>query len=131
MVTLAKIGQCLQIDRKLKPLTSIKGMDKKVADRVRSLQAKAVPVQPETNPKPSEWEREGDPFAFVDEESSNREPNTARLAWDARDSKIVTDRFLKECKYPGIWKTVAIFHETANLTRIFNENGKARCIENS
>lgn len=45
MVTLAKIRQCLQIDRNLKPLTSLKRMDKKLADRVWSLQAKGVPVR--------------------------------------------------------------------------------------
>ena len=128
MVTLAKIRNSLNIDPKLKPLTGIKGMEKKVADRVRTLQAKAVPVQP-TETTETTKKCEEDLFAFVDEESSNREPNTLRLAWDARDTKIVSDRFLQELRYPGLRTTVAIFHETPDLTRIYNENGKDRCID--
>ena len=131
MVTLAKIRNRLNIDSKLKPLTGIKGMEKKVADRVRTLQVKAVPVQhTETRgTTQATQKREEDPFAFVDEESSNREPDTLCLPWDPRDTKTISDRFLREGKYPGIRRAVGIFHETKELTRIYNENGKERCID--
>ena len=131
MVTLAKIRNRLNIDPKLKPLTGIKGMEKKVADRVRTLQVKAVPVQyTETRgTTQATQKREEDPFAFVDEESSNREPDTLCLPWDPRDTKTISDRFLREGKYPGIRRAVGIFHETKELTRIYNENGKERCID--
>lgn len=137
MVTLAQIRNNLKTHSLLKDLLEIPGMDKKVADSVRTGQIKETAVgkvettrQERDNIQERETRQEKeDAFDFVDEEPASIEERPGRIIWSESDNAIIKARFLKDKKYPGIYKLVAIFHETSELKRIFNAYGKQRCVD--
>lgn len=136
MVTLAQIRNNLKTHSLLKDLLEIPGMDKKVADRVRTGQIKETAVgkvettrQERDNIQERETRQEKDAFDFVDEEPASIEERPGRIIWSKSDNAIIKARFLKDKKYPGIYKLVAIFHETSELKRIFNAYGKQHCVD--
>ena len=101
-------------------------MDSQVADRVRACQAtqKSKVAATATAPTP-----QGDVYDFVDESAKAIGTSTTRTEWSARDNETLIRRFSQEKKYPGRIYLESIFMETDELRRIFQENGKKRCID--
>ena len=114
MVTLAQIHPKLKEHSLSKKLLLITGMDRKVADWVRTCPIRAVSSETATQQAKTPTEDDSPatkkkkrapkyPFEFVDEEPLPKESSTSQL--------------------------VTTLHETNELKRIFKENGKRRCLD--
>ena len=112
----------------LRPLLSIKGMEIKVADRVRRCQAVEPRVAPEELPSEQKESRVTDWLEFEAEIVSPSEASS-RQEWDTDDTKVIEFHFLSLSKCPKKHEILAIFDGNDTLREVLNRNGKKRCLD--